>query len=303
MGAAPALAGSCAMGAPMPQCQVQPPVQCAPGVPLNQCRTPVQVMPAPQYRVDPVTVHTANPLGHLRTVQFMGAPNVSITRVYGQHQTVGLSDFPSKITEGCHPTSTKYCRQAAPVAPAPAPVAMTTTQTTRSSTYTPRIYGSLETVPGIAHVPTSIVDRSWDNAMAALNSGRTQPQPVVSGGMVPRPAMTMSAPVAQPLSFAPAPRVAPVPAPRPIGTVTQTVRTGEHWEKVSGPTQFGNTMATQVICKRGGQSVNVERQVIGVPTPMPIGCATPMGGAPMAGPGPMGGHVLAGGPVSTRYGS
>ncbi len=301
MGAAPAIAGSCGMGAPMPQCNIKPVVQCAPGMSMDQCRTPVRVMPAPQYVVDPVTVHTANPMGHLRTIQFKGAPNVSITRVYGQGQTVGLSDFPSKFTGGCHPTSTQYCRQAAPQA---APVAMPSIRPAPPAvTHTPRVYGSLETVPGIAHVPTSIVDRSWDNAMAALNSGRTQPQPVVSGGMVPRPTNVVSAPVAQPLSYVAPPRVAPMPAPRPIGTVTHTMQTGEHWEKVSGPTQFGNTMATQVICKRGGQSVNVERQVIGVPTPMPIGCASPMGAAPMAGPAMSGGHILAGGPVSRRYGS
>lgn len=51
---------------------------------------------------------------------------------------------------------------------------------------------------------------------------------------------------------------------------------GTYWEKTSGPTAFGNTIATQVICKRQlpRQVVN---PVIGVPTPVPVpvhgGCA------------------------------
>ena len=44
---------------------------------------------------------------------------------------------------------------------------------------------------------------------------------------------------------------------------------GTYWEKTSGPTAFGNTIATQVICKRQlpRQVVN---PVIGVPTPVPV---------------------------------
>ncbi|MEP4052728.1 MAG: hypothetical protein ABJN22_10835 [Litorimonas sp.] len=52
---------------------------------------------------------------------------------------------------------------------------------------------------------------------------------------------------------------------------------GTYWEKVSGPTAFGSTVATQVICKRklSTQTVN---PVIGVPVPVPVpvqqGCQT-----------------------------
>lgn len=52
---------------------------------------------------------------------------------------------------------------------------------------------------------------------------------------------------------------------------------GTYWEKVSGPTAFGSTVATQVICKRKlpTQTVN---PVIGVPVPVPVpvqqGCQT-----------------------------
>ena len=52
---------------------------------------------------------------------------------------------------------------------------------------------------------------------------------------------------------------------------------GTYWEKVSGPTSFGSTIATQVICKRKlpTQTVN---PVVGVPVPVPVpvqhGCQT-----------------------------
>ena len=286
---------------------------CGAGVPAQQCKVPVHVMTAPAHSVDAVRVYNNQPLGYLRSFNYRSAPAVSITRIYGQGQTVGMTDFPSKFTDGCNPASTKYCRQAAPqpapapvhppVAmpvrqPAPAPVVRVAAQPLDPNRFTPRVYGSNELIPGIAHVPTSIVDRDWNNAMAALNSGRTQPQPVVSGGMVPYPAQ-VSAPVAAPLSIAQPPMVAPMPAPvhgtHHMGTVTETVSGADYWEKVSGPTMFGDTMASQVICKRKGQSVQVERPVIGVPQPVPV----PMG---CAAPGGVSSHVLAGAPVSGRYG-
>jgi len=52
---------------------------------------------------------------------------------------------------------------------------------------------------------------------------------------------------------------------------------GTYWEKVSGPTSFGNTVATSVICKRK-LPTQVVNPVIGVPTPVPVpvqqGCET-----------------------------
>ena len=44
---------------------------------------------------------------------------------------------------------------------------------------------------------------------------------------------------------------------------------GTYWEKTSGPTAFGNTIATQVICKRQLPR-QVIHPVIGVPTPVPV---------------------------------
>ena len=52
---------------------------------------------------------------------------------------------------------------------------------------------------------------------------------------------------------------------------------GSYWEKVSGPTSFGSTVATSVICKRQLPS-RVVNPVVGVPVPVPTpvqqGCAT-----------------------------
>ena len=44
---------------------------------------------------------------------------------------------------------------------------------------------------------------------------------------------------------------------------------GTYWEKVSGPTSFGSTAATQVICKRQLPRQTV-RPVVGVPVPVPV---------------------------------
>lgn len=57
---------------------------------------------------------------------------------------------------------------------------------------------------------------------------------------------------------------------------------GTYWEKVSGPTSFGSTVATQVICKRKLPS-QVVNPVVGVPVPVPTavpGCVVdvPHGG-------------------------
>lgn len=44
---------------------------------------------------------------------------------------------------------------------------------------------------------------------------------------------------------------------------------GSYWEKVSGPTAFGSTVATQVICKRK-LPTQVVNPVVGVPVPVPV---------------------------------
>ena len=49
---------------------------------------------------------------------------------------------------------------------------------------------------------------------------------------------------------------------------------GTYWEKVSGPTAFGDTVATSVICKRQVQQ-RVVRPVVGVPVPVRVPVTVP----------------------------
>lgn len=253
----PALAGGCGIGSPA------------------NCGVGVNVIPSEAPKFGPMTIQNSHPMGHLRTIDFQRAPNVSITRVHGMAPTAALADAPSGFTGGCFPGSTQYCRASvgsasptiaspapvfsapivsAPVVSAPvvsAPLRTWTGQGYNPSNFQPRQYGDNSFTPGIAHIPTSIVDRSPVNAQAFLNSGLTVPQPVVSSS-----------------SYANAPVAAG------NGLYASNVSAdGTYWEKTAGVTSFGNTVATQVICKRQlpRQTVNpVVRVPVAVPTPVPV---------------------------------
>jgi hypothetical protein len=310
-----ALAGSCGTSmvqtcqAPMVYRPAPPPMvsNCGNNA-VQSCQTPVVYGPAPRPQVDPVMVRSQAPMGHLRSVHFSGSPNVNITRIHSQQSGINLSDAPSSFSGGCMPHSTQYCRQggvaapqpviAAPL-PAPAPVDM--------SKYQSRTYGSTEMVPGIAHIPTSIVDRDYDRAMAVLNSGPIPARPAVNGGTVPHPTMMgrstttttvyQSSGTMQPITpprviQSPAPMM-PQPiiaAPLPAPVMTQSQQTGGYWEKASGPTMVDGMQATQVICRR---QAPMPAPIMAAPQPisppMPVNCVN----------APMMGGVLAGGP---RYG-
>jgi len=181
------------------------------------CNPSVVTHPGTAPSIDPVHVYAQRPMGHLRSIQYLGSPSVNITRVHGVQGAPALSDAPTGFTGGCTPESHTYCNATgmhvpapAPVIAAPAPViAAPAPQVTERvvaigggydpSKFIPRTYGSNELTPGIAHIPTSIVDRSPENAQAVLNSGMTQPQPIVSGGIAPRPSMVGSASMAAPV--------------------------------------------------------------------------------------------------------
>lgn len=308
----------------------------------GSCGTPVQVMPSYAPEFGPMTIRTENPLGHLRSVNFQRAPNVTITRIHGMGPTASLSDAPSGFTGGCHPTSTAYCRQntgspvqvqlaaptiaPAPVFQAPAPVfqapapiiqAPSAPRIVRTgggydaSKFTPRTYGDASLVPGVAYVPTSRVVRDPAAAQQVLDSGQTRPQDIVvpgtgtapnlgmvsqgtfsQGGMVSQgfsgqqsygaaqlrgPGLTQSqglflAPTRSGPSFGqPGAPVLQQSGPM-AGTFGSSVASdGSYWEKVSGPTQFGSTTATTVICKRQLPRRVVNPVVgVGVPVPVPV---------------------------------
>lgn len=282
------------------------------------CGTSVEVSHNQAAVFDPMTVNIHQPMGHLRAVEYKRAPNVNITRVHGMASTASLSDAPSGFTGGCHPTSTTYCRaeKGTPVnvtvaAPAPvmaAPVSMGPRfgSGPNPADLQPRQYGDNTFTPGIAHIPTSIVDRSPENAQAVLNSGRTRPQSTVLGGVAPNPAMMRSQPnysvtlpgshnmanrvmmapamtmgsmhfnppgLSGPLPMAPPPAMlgGPTQAPVQVGPGLHTSpigADGTYWEQTSGPRFFGDTLATKVICKRALPK-KVVNPVIGVPVAVP----------------------------------
>lgn len=311
----------------------------------GNCAVPVQLMPSYQPEFGPMTVRTENPMGHLRSVNFQRAPNVSIMRVHGMAPTAGLSDAPSGFTGGCHPTSTTYCRQdagrpvqvemsaPAPVyTPAPVVTAPAEPRVVRigggydPSKFAPRTYGDASLVPGIAYLPTSKVVRDPAAAQQVLDSGQTRPQDVVVPGTGTAPHMgmvahrapqmvqhmpRMAAPIMAPQMYAPGLmptqglRLAPTRMGPSFGQPSAPVLQqsgpmagsygsnvagdGTYWEKVSGPTAFGDTIATSVICKRK-LPTRVVNPVIGVPVPVPVavpGCQT----ANVAPPRPAGHYV------------
>lgn len=165
---------------------------------------------------------------------------------------------------------------------------------------TPRVYGDTSVVPGIAYLPTSTVVRDPAAAQQVLDTGRAVPQPVVVPGTGTAPNLGM---VRQNISFQNAPvfnsgglaqsqglvlaptRQGPsfgqpsVPVLQQSGPFagsfgSNVAADGTYWEKVSGPTAFGDTVATSVICKRQVQQ-RVVRPVVGVPVPVRVPVTVP----------------------------
>ncbi len=300
----PALAGGCGFG---------PGANCDMGVKVMNTTAPV---------FGPMTVSNDNPMGHLRTINFQRSPHTSITRIHGMAPSASLADAPSGFTNGCHPTSTQYCRAnagtpvavemqqpimsapiisapvisapiiSAPVISAPAPVMRTWTgQGYDPAKFQSRQYGENTFTPGIAHIPTSIVDRSPVNAQAVLNSGRTVPQPIVSASNYN---FTSASSVTLPDTMAPmasysSHNYSGNSTPVAVGNNTYASNVapdGTYWEKTSGVTVMGSTVATQVICKRQlpRQVVN---PVVNVPVPVPTRVVNPVIGVPVAVPTPV----------------
>jgi hypothetical protein len=323
------------------------------------CDTGVAYVPSPTGYSGPTTIENRTPYDFLDSVHFQRSPHVSITRVHSLAPTVDLADSPVGFTQGCHPQSTAYCRTGhqanptstvsaapthspapivhapvtqapimqAPVMPAPAPVAMPSRVVAigggfDQSKFTPRVYGDPYTItPGIAYLPTSIVDRNPYRAQAVLDSGPGGITPALTGMpigplptprpynwatpqtamMAPRPPVMMQAPMAQPrmmqapimhrpmmqrpMGHAPIvqapmgqpsiptgyPGAAGAPYQMSNGRYGSTVGAdGTYWEKVSGPTQFGHTVATQVICKRRLPHPAPQPHPIPYPAPQPM---------------------------------
>lgn len=182
---------------------------CGFGVNPALCNTGVTVNPGTGPVFGPTSVNVHQPMGHLRSVNFQRAPNVSVTRVHGMMDSADLSDYPSSFSGGCHPTSTAYCRQdagvpvnvefnapqapqfgnvnfqpvmpsmPAPIVSMPAPIMTMPAPRTVAigggydpSKFIPRTYGDNTFTPGTVYAPTSFINRNpADAARVLANNG------------------------------------------------------------------------------------------------------------------------------------
>ncbi len=273
------------------------------GVRMQNCNPGYVLHAAPADPRAAVGSYTSNPYGYLKTVEYKNTQNVNVMRIRAHAPLVGLDDVPTGYRGGCDPATTGYCRAGAVrppvmarpvmrprimVAPAPRSVRSVPQMSTGlvqyghgydPSKFAPRQYGSTAFVPGIANIPTSIVDRSPITHI----DGVPQPQPIVHSVTTAR----QSGPAVQARPAAPQGRV--------LGYVNggsyTTVTPGkpDYWEKTSGATVVGGLPATQILCRRAGtpptsRTVNVRRPVIGVPTPVPTPVPVPVCAGPRPAP-------------------
>ena len=232
---------------------------------------------------DPLTINVKQPLEELRSVHIHTGPTVSITRLYGQQPLASVGDNPSGFKGGCNPTTTQYCRQNV-VTPVSVSLNQVPHQTPQLSPVSPvvqptvrvgrgfnpaasqsRQYGEFTFTPGIAYLPTSYVDRNPATTARVLASGVTQSYH--SHSYSTGSSLQIAAPQTHSVSTS--------------GSTTPVDANGGYWEQVSGPTLFGNTLATQVVCRRQAPVQPVQpvqlrtqvlRPVIAVPTPVPAYC-------------------------------
>jgi len=260
----------------------------------------------------------------LKNFAYKNTPNVNVTRVRSRVPMVNLNDVPTGYSGGCNSAATGYCRTAAPrpilrapvmpVRPAPvvmrapvAPVQVRVGSGYNPANFAPRQYGNNVLTPGIAHIPTSIVDRSPITHIDGVPQQRVSSVTTVNGTY--GRGYSASRPVAPQAMVQRLPRGGNV-----LGYVnggSQTfVRPGtpDYWAKTSGATVVDGLPATQILCRRAGtpatrHTVNVVRPVIGVPTPVPTAVPVPVrpvcGQAPMAAPMPMRAPMRA--PIGSRW--
>lgn len=220
LGGTAAVAGSCGMQyRPCPVRIAPPPpppprfvapcnLQMPQANPVPNCQVPFVVNPGAPAQIDPVVIHSSQPLDYLRSVKFSGSPHVNITRIHGQAPSVGLKDVPTAFTGGCHPESTEYCRTpAAAVRPAavPAPVRVAAPVRIAAPVYVapaPKVAAPVYVPPAprLAPAPTE-----WKKVSGPTMVGNYQATQVVC----------RQAPAPQPV-FVPAPRPAYVHVPEPV---------------------------------------------------------------------------------------
>ena len=310
--AAPALAGGCMNGAPNCNLGVQvlpsAPAQFGPmkvqsAHPMGHLRQ-VDFQRAPHVSI--TRVH-----GMMPSAALSDAPSGFTGGCHPTSTQYCRTDVGTPVTVDLAPAPVVAAPYVAPAPVAAQPLRSYTGQGYDPSKFAPRQYGDNSFTPGIVHAPTSYVDRSPSNAQAVLNSGRTVTQPLANGGMTPAFGQTVplmgNVSYAAPVISAPVMSAPVMPAPvmaapmmgaqatAPVlagnGTYASNVGAdGTYWEKASGPTMFGNTMATSVICKRK-LPTQVVNPVVNVPYPVPTA-------VPTCGPAPHAAHAG----HSARYG-
>ena len=196
-------------------------------------------------------------------------------------------------------------------APLPAPRVVAIGGGYDPSKFTPRVYGDNTITPGIVHAPTSFIDRDPTRAAAALSRsayayGNQSYSSQSYGSMTLGSTSTVVAPQAMPMGGRQIGSVVnyvqtQAASPAPANAMGDVDASGGYWEKVSGVTRFGDTIATQVICRRQAPQPTVQRvvrPVIGVPTPVPTPVPYTVNVASQCAPGFVPQH----GGVNARYG-
>jgi hypothetical protein len=195
------------------------------------------------------------------------------------------------------------------VAPQPAPIMMAPSAPRTvaigggydPSKFVPRQYGEFTFTPGTVYAPTSYINRNPADAARVLSEngyGSTISAGQYSSGNInlSAPLMTSQMSVAAPAMpnlmganmLAGGPQMGGVPSgAQYLGSVVTGQTTtggapsenaisgvdgsGGYWEKVSGLTMFGDTVATSVVCRRQAptQTKQVVSPVYGIPQPVP----------------------------------
>lgn len=254
------------------------------------CDYGIHVLPSRPVHQGPVTVQHRTAFDHYKSIQFQQAPHVSILRVHGRPQTVGLSDAPSGFTGGCSPSSTRYCRSEADQtdhvidvpSPTPHPVPAPQPLPLPKPYPVPKPSPIVRPVPLPRPIPAPCQPvhgpcgpqgvhpfaMSGASATTSTPSVVTIPAPMtssMSSQTVPSvpPHMVSGSVIAAPLPTGSGyPQLAggpvlsgPTLSSGPIASGTGASRygiqpDGTYWEKVSGPTTVGGLTATEILCKR-----------------------------------------------------
>lgn len=225
--------------------------------------TPIYTPPAPIMQPAPV----AMPPRIVATGSGFD-PSKFTPRIYGDPYTItpGIAYLPTTVVDR-NPYRAQAVLDAGPGGVTPALTGMPI-----GPMPTPRPYSTASSAAwstSQATVQPRVMARPM--MQAPVTQPRMMPRPMMQPQMMARPmyqAPMMPRPMMQPSIPTGYPGAAGAPYQMQNGRYGSTVGAdGTYWEKVSGPTQFGNTVASQVICKRSAHNPAPMRY----PAPYPAG--------------------------------